>query len=270
IGGERIFLDVDAIPPGADFVEILKETVLESEALLAVIGPRWAAAKGATGTNRLEDPNDFVRIELETALARGVRVIPVLVDGAEMPREADLPEPLRPIVRRNAVTVSHNRFNRDVEELMDALGLAKATPDPAGAAPSAAPPASSGRFWEHRFGYGLALLAGLALVAALGLWVDANVTWADEYTTFFGVLAVAVMPVALLIHALRLRAVLGGSALGWLLLFTPPLGLEAAAVWMAMTPRATLVDAQLYAVMVSGGCTALAAIVALAMPTRRA
>jgi hypothetical protein len=80
-GAGRVFEDVDSIEPGDDFAEVITATVESCAVLLAVIGPHWLAAAGQDGRRRLDDPEDFVRLEIEAALARGVRVIPVLVDG---------------------------------------------------------------------------------------------------------------------------------------------------------------------------------------------
>ena len=100
-------MDVDAIEPGLDFVKVLDEQVSGCDVLLAIIGPNWTHAKTSNGQRRLADPDDFVHIELASALQRDIRVIPVLIDGAQMPRADELPKPLRPLVRRNAVTVRH-------------------------------------------------------------------------------------------------------------------------------------------------------------------
>jgi len=116
-----VFMDVDNIEPGLDFVEILGERVGDCEVLLADIGKDWATCRDANGHRRLDDPHDFVRIEIEAALGRNVRVIPTLVDGAAMPRADDLPEGLRPLTRRQAVEISHTRFDMDAERLLRAL-----------------------------------------------------------------------------------------------------------------------------------------------------
>ena len=89
--------------------------------LIAVIGNHWLISSGAKGGRRLSNPDDFVRLEIATALKRNVRVIPVLVDGAPMPRASDLPDDLKSLVRRNAVEISHTRFNADSERLVAAL-----------------------------------------------------------------------------------------------------------------------------------------------------
>src|SRR5262245_21962598 len=90
-GREHLFMDVEGIEPGVDFVRVLNERLSECGALLAVIGPGWLDAKDRAGRRRLDDPNDYVRLEIQAALDRDVRVIPVLVDGAQMPQASELP-----------------------------------------------------------------------------------------------------------------------------------------------------------------------------------
>src|SRR5687767_11777987 len=101
-GKDQIFIDVDRIQPGDDFVEIITRTIAAARVLLVVIGRQWASVSDHTGARRLDDPDDFVRLEILAALARDLRVIPVLVGGATMPRPEDLPEPLQPVARRLA------------------------------------------------------------------------------------------------------------------------------------------------------------------------
>ena len=128
---EDIFMDVDGIAPGVDFVKSLDEQVAACGAFIAVIGPGWVEAKDANGVRRLDNPGDYVRVEIESALKRDIRVVPILVDGASMPRAEELPEPLRPPVRRNAVEITHVRFGSDVDDLAahvrQALGLEPAS-----------------------------------------------------------------------------------------------------------------------------------------------
>jgi uncharacterized membrane protein YhaH (DUF805 family) len=112
-----IFMDVDGIEPGADFVSTIEKQVAACGAFLAVIGPGWIDARNAAGSRRLEDPHDNVRVEIESALKRDIRVIPVLVDGARMPQPEELPESIRPLARRNAVEITHHRFGGDVDDL---------------------------------------------------------------------------------------------------------------------------------------------------------
>ena len=135
---DRIFMDVDAIEPGLPFDEVIRSAVGQCEALLVLIGARWLAPQ-PDGKTRLEDERDFVRLEIAAALARNIRVIPVLLDGTPMPKEAELPEALRGLVWRNAIEVSNTRFNSDVDRL--AQVLAKVLEGPAVAsAPGVSPP----------------------------------------------------------------------------------------------------------------------------------
>lgn len=122
----QIFMDVDNVEPGVDFVHVLNDAVGACDVLLAVIGKRWLTQRRG-GLRRLDDPNDWVRIELEAALTRGIRLIPVLTDGAVMPKAEALPEPLRPLIRRQAVDLPHEHFRVNAAKLADVLeGLAHA------------------------------------------------------------------------------------------------------------------------------------------------
>lgn len=118
---DQLFLDVDNIAPGLDFVRVLDERVAECDIVLAVIGKGWIDARDAAGARRLDDPDDFVRIEIASALNQGKRVVPVLVGDAPMPHPEDLPEVLRPLARRNAVRLTHERFRSDTQGLVKAL-----------------------------------------------------------------------------------------------------------------------------------------------------
>jgi hypothetical protein len=120
-GQKNLFMDVDHIPPGVDFVKHLNDQVAVCDVFLAVIGPNWLKAKNEEGDPRLYDPDDFVTIEIAAALARDIRVIPVLVDDARMPKAGDLPETLKPLVRRHAVNVRHDHFGRDAQALIDRI-----------------------------------------------------------------------------------------------------------------------------------------------------
>ena len=139
LGRESVFIDVDNIPAGRDFVEVLSERVGRCDALVALIGKNWLASAGKDNRHRLDDRNDFVRIEIEAALERNVPVIPVLLDGAVMPQADDLPDGLKKLARRQGIEISHNRFDSDVERLTDALALIEGAP----ARPSASPGATA-------------------------------------------------------------------------------------------------------------------------------
>lgn len=116
-GAGSVFRDVDDIRPGEDFVQAIESHLGEVGAVLVVIGPRWLAA-GAAGRRRLDDPGDFVRQEIQAALASGKPIIPLLVGGATMPAVADLPEAIAGLARRQAVVLSDSGWRGDVERLV--------------------------------------------------------------------------------------------------------------------------------------------------------
>ena len=121
-GRNLIFKDVDSIPLGLDFKEYLDEKVSECSVFLAIIGDRWLEAGDETGVRRLNDPADFVRIEIESALKRGIPVIPLLVRGAQMPMEGQLPDGLKKLAYRNGIPIRHDPdFHRDMDRLITAL-----------------------------------------------------------------------------------------------------------------------------------------------------
>jgi hypothetical protein len=123
---EQVFIDIDAIPPGVDFVEVIGEAVGKCDVLIAFVGRHWVDMTDQAGRRRLDNPEDFVRLELEAALARDVRVIPLLVDGAAPPASLDLPESLRPFARRNAFEIYDTRWRSDLERLVAHLRLIEA------------------------------------------------------------------------------------------------------------------------------------------------
>jgi hypothetical protein len=114
-------MDIDAITPGQDFAEVLDQNVTSCDALIAVIGKLWLTCSDAQGHRRLNDPHDFVRIEVAAALDRRIPVIPALVGGAVMPRQQDLPEALTLLARRQAIEISDTRFQEDCQRLIDVL-----------------------------------------------------------------------------------------------------------------------------------------------------
>jgi TIR domain len=118
-----VFMDVDSIDLGLDFVDVLHEALGRCRVLIVVIGRSWLSATDELGAPRLENPDDFVRLEVEVALERGLRVIPVLVDGAAMPRATGLPESIAKLARRNGREISNARFGSDTIELINTLRL---------------------------------------------------------------------------------------------------------------------------------------------------
>jgi Bacterial lectin/TIR domain len=120
-GGDQVFKDVDSIRLGDDFVEMIASAVGSCDVLLALIGEEWLTITDEHGRRRLDDPDDFVRLEIEAALSREVRVIPILVDSARMPRVDELPASLAKLVRRQALELSPARFDFDTGRLLKVL-----------------------------------------------------------------------------------------------------------------------------------------------------
>ena len=130
----EFFLDVASISAGEDFVEAISAELAGCDLVIAVIGPRWLDARDAAGARRLDHPGDYVRIELETALERGVRIVPALVQGAKMPPPSALPDSLARLARRNALELSGSsepRWDSDVHRLAVVIAKAVGTEPPA-------------------------------------------------------------------------------------------------------------------------------------------
>ncbi|MEE8586367.1 MAG: SUMF1/EgtB/PvdO family nonheme iron enzyme [Acidobacteriota bacterium] len=121
---------VSPIKPRAGSVEAIENAVGSCHVLVALIGDRWLEATDEDGQRRLDDPQDFIRLEIATALERNVKVIPVLLRGARMPRESELPEPLKAVTRRQALKVSDERWDYDMGRLAQAVEGSTPTPSP--------------------------------------------------------------------------------------------------------------------------------------------
>ncbi|MGE5218868.1 MAG: toll/interleukin-1 receptor domain-containing protein [Chloroflexota bacterium] len=130
-GADQVFMDVDDIPPGADFAAHIGAKVGSCDALIAVIGRNWTDARDEAGKLRLSDPHDFVALEVAHALQRNILVIPALVGGAAMPKPEELRSNLKALAGRNAVTLNDQDFQRDADLLIHELekipGLRNAT-----------------------------------------------------------------------------------------------------------------------------------------------
>jgi len=117
----RVFVDMDSIEPGLDFAEVIREAIDSCVVLVALIGRQWATLADEEGRRRLDNPDDYVRFEIQTALERGVRVIPVLVDGARPLRQQQLPAELQKLARLNALELSYGRYEYDADRLLNLL-----------------------------------------------------------------------------------------------------------------------------------------------------
>jgi len=117
----KVFMDLDKIHFGGDFPEVLRESIASAQAMIVVIGPRWLNIAHRDGTLRIQDPTDFVHQEVAQGLERGIHVFPVLVGGATMPSEADLPAALKKLAMLNALEISNERWDYDVSRLVEEL-----------------------------------------------------------------------------------------------------------------------------------------------------
>ncbi|MGH7501916.1 MAG: toll/interleukin-1 receptor domain-containing protein [Longimicrobiales bacterium] len=158
-GKDSVFQDVDDLHAGDDFVQGIADAMAGCKACLVVIGRGWTESSNDSGERRLDEPGDFVRIEVETALKRGIVTIPVLVQGATMPKASDLPQSIRALTRRQAVELSDSRWDFDAGQLIDQLGLVLGVKKP------------RARRLDWRIAVGVSIL----VVAGLGasqLWQD--------------------------------------------------------------------------------------------------
>ncbi len=120
-GAESVFMDVADIQPGRDFRKVIEQSLSSCGAFLSVIGKGWVTAKDESGKRRLDDPADFVRVETATALRRDIPLVPVLVQGATTPKPDQLPDELKDLAYRNAMEITHARWDSDVQLLIKAL-----------------------------------------------------------------------------------------------------------------------------------------------------
>ena len=172
--GVPIFRDVETIEPGINFVEAINRALQSCGILLAIIGPRWVSVQNATGQRRLDNPDDYTRQEISTALQRGdVRVIPVLVEGAQMPDKGDLPDELKIFASLNAIELTDKRWKFDISQLVETLNKAldvspapkppQPEPVPPSPVPPPPPPLTTTGSWK-KWAWGIGVL--LVLVAA--------------------------------------------------------------------------------------------------------
>lgn len=118
-GETQIFMDVDNIRVGLDFVEQIEKAVQECDVLIVVIGKAWLTTKDEEGTRRLDNPSDFVRVEIQAGLGRNIPVVPLLMGGARMPKASELPDALAKLARRHAMKMSDERFRADMARLIE-------------------------------------------------------------------------------------------------------------------------------------------------------
>jgi small GTP-binding protein len=121
LGPESVFIDLVGIAPGSNFVTSIRREIESATLLLAIIGTKWSGCLDSEGRQRLDDEGDMVRAEILAAFNHGVRIIPVLVNGASMPQPEDFPPPLRPLAKRNAVNIEEASFETNMQTLQSHL-----------------------------------------------------------------------------------------------------------------------------------------------------
>jgi len=156
----EVFMDVDGIEPGADFTTAIAEAVGRCDVLLALIGTRWVTAATTSGERRLDDPDDYVVTEIAAALQRDTHVIPVLIEGAAMPRAEELPERIKGLARRNALELGTVSWSRDLDTLVSALR--RLSPRVAGRERPRAPIGRHKKRWAAA-----AVVAAIAVIAVI-------------------------------------------------------------------------------------------------------
>jgi hypothetical protein len=150
-GEGNIFKDVDSIPLGSDFADVIAERLNDCDAVIVVIGRFWLTVRGQDGTPRLRDPRDYVRIEIEQALDVRAIVVPALVGNVAMPREEQLPESIRRLTRKHAISVRPDPdFHRDMDRLIRGLQEHFNRKDSPSASPLPPPPTDAKRVEEPR------------------------------------------------------------------------------------------------------------------------
>ncbi|MFN7122585.1 MAG: toll/interleukin-1 receptor domain-containing protein [Hydrogenophaga sp.] len=186
-GADQVFMDVAGIELGTDFVTAIEQAVGSCKVLIVVIGDEWLSTTDGAGRRRLDDPHDFVRLETSVALEREIRVVPVLVGGAMMPRADELPAELKSLARRQAIEISHKQWEASTHELIRALNTmlgqraATGIAEPDGvpdaqhgtqklADMSPSPPASADETPDRRWVVWAGLGAGVLAVAIWAAW----------------------------------------------------------------------------------------------------
>jgi hypothetical protein len=188
-GTDRVFMDIDSMPAGVDFHDHLQEILAHCGALLVVVGKSWRSQRKGQPA-RIMDPDDWVRIEVETALDRGIPVVPLLIDGASLPTREQLPESLWPLLRRNALPVDSGRdFHAQLTRLVRDLHLqvdptdAKANPVPANTTlQSMTAMPASGVNWKSlgRWILLLVLILTIGTIAITGMEKDSREKWEQQ------------------------------------------------------------------------------------------
>jgi len=160
-GDERVFRDIESIEGGADFGNVIEESLQTADAVIVLIGPDWLTLKDDKDQRRIDDPKDWVAQEIAVAMQLKKPVFPVLVENASMPRAEELPEKLKPLTRYNAISISDDRWKADVERLGKIISFD-------------IPSASERKLYWVRSGISLALFTSITLSAGIVTWAPEN------------------------------------------------------------------------------------------------
>jgi hypothetical protein len=178
LGHGSTFRDLQDISPGDDFVQVIRQRLAGAYGVVVLIGPRWAGGDPA-GPRRIDDPHDFVRMEVQAALESGARVVPVLLPGATMPGEDQLPDGLKTLARRNALALADAHWAACVDQLIDSLGVAR----PRAVWPWAAGGAGVAALAVAALCWGPTLVGSGDADRLIGRWqAEVRYDWGDRYT----------------------------------------------------------------------------------------
>lgn len=218
-GRSRVFIDIDHIDYGDDFTEVLGSVLNDVSVVLVLVGPRWHELRDEAGVRRIDREDDYVRVEIETSLARHIRVIPVLVGGAKIPQADKLPPSVHPFVRRQAAELTDHRFNDDAKRLIESIkrrlpvpgtpspevGKQRATPSP----PVADPWTTAGRTLRDQLPNWMVIIPLLAAVLVIpqGLYLVVQSTLSPQMSWLLLLIALVLELVAnISVHYHRRRA----------------------------------------------------------------
>jgi hypothetical protein len=187
-GGKNIFMDIDTIEPGQDFRKVVNNAVGNCDVVLVLIGKQWLSVANEHGQRRLDNPSDWVRMEVATALTNPqTRVIPVLVRDASMPGESELPDTLKELAWRNAIELSDTRFQHDANKLIQVIErVTGKTPKPS---TSKKPKSIASRI----FGYGLGVIGLGLIIWPVGYGIIAFPDYVDGDWLAFPILTVGIV-----------------------------------------------------------------------------
>lgn len=180
-GSEAIYLDVDDVAPGADFPTAIRNELKRCKVLLALIGKSWLTACNPDGVRRIDDPDDFVRMEVGAALTRGVLVIPITLQDQKPPPSEALPNALKPLARRQAFALRHDRWEADVSLLVEQINAVLSSRSPRSILVDL--PSRPGTKWSTGWRFSMCLFIAAVLIALAGYVLASATPLPFQYST---------------------------------------------------------------------------------------